>query len=130
MNTLSAQTACVQAPLSRSRHVTGSGDRMALSIMSVEHRAAQLWPLLAYAATRHQILTYGEVGKLMGVAPRGLGRLLEPLQSYCLLRKIPPITAIMVRRNTGRPGSGFSATPNPTQDQHEVFAFRWLEHQS
>src|SRR3982751_2462912 len=72
--------------------------RMPQRIMSVEQRAAQLWPLLAYAAMRHQLLTYGEVGKLIGVAARGLGRLLEPLQSYCLLQKFPPLTAIVVRR--------------------------------
>ena len=98
--------------------------------MSVEQRAAQLWPLLAYAATRHQLLTYGEVGKLVGVAARGLGQLLEPVQSYCLLQKLPPLTAIVVRRNTGRPGEGFSAAPDPTQEQHQVFAFNWLGHPS
>ena len=99
-------------------------------IMSVEQRAAQLWPLLAYAAARHQLLTYGEVGKLIGVAARGLGKLLEPVQSYCLLRKLPPLTAIVVRRNTGRPGEGFSAVSDPTQEQHQVFAFDWLGHPS
>ncbi len=61
-----------------------------MSITSASKRAAQIWSVLGLAARNRQILTYQMLGKLIGVPARGLGYLLEPIQSYCLLNELPP----------------------------------------
>ena len=101
-----------------------------MAIMNAPERAAQIWAVLALAARNRQILTYEMVGKLIGVPARGLGHLLEPIQSYCLLKSLPPLTIIVVQEGTGFPGSGFSAASANefSKKQLEVFDFDWLDH--
>jgi hypothetical protein len=97
--------------------------------MTTTERAAQLWALLAFAAHNRQVLTYDIVGRLIGVPRQGLGRLLEPIQSYCLLHELPPLTILVVSETTGAPGTGFVAdTENIGLVQLRVFAFDWLNH--
>src|SRR5438309_9559373 len=95
--------------------------------MTIYERAAQIWPALALAARNRQVLTYDIVGRLIGVPRQGLGRLLEPIQSYCLLNRLPPLTILVVGEETGIPGIGFIAAQNIPRTQVEVFAFDWLE---
>ena len=76
-----------------------------MSIMKATERASQIWAVLALAARNRQILTYEIVGRLIGVPARGLGHLLEPIQSYCLLKDLPPLTILVVQETTGLPGS-------------------------
>ena len=99
-------------------------------IMSAGERAAQIWAVLALAARNRQILTYEIVGRLIGVPARGLGHLLEPIQSYCLVKDLPPLTILVVREGTGTPGSGFSAASANefSKKQLDVFGFDWLDH--
>ena len=101
-----------------------------MSIMSAPQRAAQIWSVLGLAARNRQILTYRMVGKLIGVPARGLGHLLEPIQSYCLLNKLPPLTILVVLGDSGMPSTGFSAAPasDLARKQLEVFAYDWIEH--
>jgi|SRR6266511_4625313 len=101
-----------------------------MAIMSAAERAAQIWSVLALAAHNRQILTYEIVGRLIGVPARGLGHLLEPIQSYCLVNKFPPLTILVVQEGTGIPGSGFTAASANefSKKQLEVFAFDWLDH--
>lgn len=60
----------------------------------------------------------------------GLGQLLEPIQSYCLMEKLPPLTILVVQQETGLSGSGFTGASAPefARAQAEVFAKDWLEH--
>lgn len=95
--------------------------------MTVSQRAAQIWSVLALAASHRQILTYDIVGKLIGVPRQGLGRLLEPIQSYCLLNDLPPLSILVVSETSGTPGTGFVAAENIPRKQLEVFAFDWLQ---
>jgi hypothetical protein len=69
--------------------------------MTQYERAAEIWSVLVWAATNRQELTYDIVGRLIGVPRQGLGRLLEPIQSYCLVRQLPPLTLLVVSRPTG-----------------------------
>ena len=87
-------------------------------------RASQIWAVLARAAKNRQTLTYGQVGKLIGVPTAGLGQLLEPIQSYCLIHNLPPLTLLVVQRETGLPGSGFTGVGAPefARSQADVFA--------
>jgi hypothetical protein len=79
--------------------------------MTQYERAAQIWSVLAWAATNRQELTYDIVGRLIGVPAWGLGRLLEPIQSYCLVRHLPPLTLLVVSEGSGQPSPGFSKSP-------------------
>ncbi len=98
--------------------------------MNRSERACQIWAILAWAATNRQSLTYGHVSKLIGVPTSGLGQLLEPIQSYCLINNMPPLTILVVQKETGLPGSGFTGASalDYAKAQIDVFAMNWLEH--
>ena len=95
--------------------------------MRASERAAQIWAVLALAARHHQVLTYDLVSRATGVPAVGLGQLLEPIQSYCLLHKLPPLTILVVNSETGLPGSGFVAAKDVPKTQQTVFNFDWLD---
>jgi hypothetical protein len=97
--------------------------------MTVYERAAQIWPLLSYAARHRQTLTYDILGKLIGVPRFGLGKQLEPIQSYCLIHNLPPLTVLVVNQS-GRPSEGFIAATTATDvlsEQERAFGHDWLE---
>jgi hypothetical protein len=94
--------------------------------MTVPQRAAKIWPVLILAASNKQILTYDFLANLIGVPPPALGQLLEPIQSYCLINKLPPLTILVVSKKTGLPGSGFSAVSEIPKYQIKVFEYDWL----
>ncbi|MEH6565491.1 MAG: hypothetical protein V7756_09235 [Halopseudomonas sp.] len=98
--------------------------------MTRSERASQIWAVLALAAKGRQSLTYGILSKLIGVPAAGLGKLLEPIQSYCLIEKLPPLTILVVQQESGLPGAGFTGAKATeyTKNQMKVFAFDWVEH--
>jgi hypothetical protein len=96
--------------------------------MTQYERAAQIWSVLALAARNRQELTYDIVGRLIGVPRQGLGRLLEPIQSYCLTQDLPPLTLLVVSEATGQPSPGFTATQQVPEERQRVFGFDWLDH--
>jgi len=53
-------------------------------------------------------MTYGHLSKLIGVPTAGLGQLLEPIQSFCIIEKLPPLTILVVQQDSGLTGSGFT----------------------
>ncbi len=85
-----------------------------------------IWPLLVLAAHNRQVLTYDLLGRLIGVPASDLGPLLEPIQSHCILKGLPPLTSLVVSARTGLPGAGFIAADNLPQAQAETFLFDWL----
>jgi len=95
--------------------------------MEASERAAQIWSVLAWAATSRQVLTYKILGRLIGVPAHGLGHLLEPVQSYCLVRGLPPLTILVVSEDSGLPSSGFTAAADISKTQLSVFQHDWLE---
>jgi alkylated DNA nucleotide flippase Atl1 len=95
--------------------------------MNANLRATQIWPVLAWAAMNRQTMTYGMLGKLIGVPARGLGNLLEPIQAYCVQHELPPLTALVVSSTTGMPGTGFTAASEVPKALQDVFSFDWLE---
>lgn len=94
--------------------------------MKIEERALQAWPLLAFAARNRQLLTYELVGKLTGMHAAGIGSVLEPIQSYCLLNDLPPLTALVVNKTTGLPGTGFIVTGDVPRQFTRIFEHDWL----
>lgn len=96
--------------------------------MKITERSYQIWPLLAFAAHNRQILTYKMVNQLTGMATSGIGKCLEPIQSYCLLNDLPPLTILVVNQTTGLPGAGFTAAEDIPKTQLDVFSYDWLAH--
>jgi hypothetical protein len=93
--------------------------------VTVKERAAQIWPVLAFAAQRRMTLTYDQLGNLIGVPRHGLAHLLAPIQEYCRGRDWPPLTVLVVQEGTGLPGSGFTAAADVPEAQARVFSFNW-----
>ncbi|GAB4506256.1 MAG: hypothetical protein Kow00123_03940 [Anaerolineales bacterium] len=95
--------------------------------MNAVERATQIWSVLAWAARNQQVVTYGQLAALIGVPRPGLGQLLAPIQAYCRLQSLPPLTALVVSDTTGKPGSGFTAAEDVLAAQAQVFRFDWLQ---
>src|SRR5947209_3066411 len=96
--------------------------------MTTSERAVQIWPILALAARNRQVLTYNLLARLTGVPRVGLGQCLEPIQSYCLLQNLEPLTILVVSEQSGMPGTGFIAAADIPKTQQDVFSYDWLEH--
>jgi hypothetical protein len=89
--------------------------------MTAAQRASQIWPILLLAAKNHQILSYELLGDLIGMPRPGLGQVLEPIQSYCLVNGLPALTVLVVSNKTGLPGSGFVAAQDIPATLMKVF---------
>lgn len=70
--------------------------------------AAKAWPVLTRAAADRHTLTYGTLGKAIGVHHRPVRYVLSEIQDYCLREKLPPLT-ILVESGNGKVGKGFIA---------------------
>ena len=76
--------------------------------MNNYQRACQLWAVLAFAAGKSQTITYAELERVTGLLRPALGAPLGYIQEFCLIEKLPPLTAIVVR-DGGLPSDGFYA---------------------
>ncbi|MPY68057.1 hypothetical protein F8S09_15480 [Deinococcus sp. SDU3-2] len=98
--------------------------------MDKYERASQAWAVLAWAARHRQTLTYQHLGQATGMHPAGIGMILDPIQDYCRDRNLPPLTVLVVQKDTGLPSSGFTAAQavQTASDQAKVFSFDWLSY--
>lgn len=94
--------------------------------MNRSQRSAQIWPLLSLCASQRQTLTYDLLSRLIGVPRPGLGQLLEPIQSLCILQELPPLTCLVVSGESGLPGAGFIGAADVPGAQQRCFAHDWL----
>jgi hypothetical protein len=60
------------------------------------------------------------------MAAQGIGQILEPIQSYCLLNRLPALTCLVVGARTGVPGAGFIAAENVPAEQAAVYEWQWM----
>jgi alkylated DNA nucleotide flippase Atl1 len=97
-----------------------------MPIMTKGQRAAQLWPLLAWVATHKQTISYGDIAKLIGTPSAAIGQFLEAIQSYCLLNDLPPLTVVVVKKETGVPGDGFVGD-HFERGLERVHSHHWLD---
>lgn len=93
-------------------------------------RALQCYIILIGYAQRRQVLTYGELGRLIGydkhVSVIGCNAL-GPIMSYCEREGLPALTSIVVNEQTGKPGLGFNTRNKETAElQNETFNFDWF----
>ena len=98
--------------------------------MKASERSTQIWAVLAWAARSRQNITYSQLAQATGAFTGGLGGWLEPIQSYCIINELPPITVLVVQQESGMPGSGFigASAGELAKAQARVFAYNWLEH--
>jgi len=98
--------------------------------VKLPERSAQIWSVLAWAASHRQNITYSQLAQVTGAFTGGLGALLEPIQSYCLVNNLPPLTILVVQQDSGLPGSGFTGASagDLASAQARVFEFNWLAH--
>jgi hypothetical protein len=103
--------------------------------LTLDTMIARAWPLFVRAVRQGQTLTYSEVAAAVGppVTRRGVHRrLLIPLSERCCAVGAPPLAALVVRKDTGKPGGGW-LEPNSRRDPDEawaedlarVFAYPW-----
>ncbi|MEK7780321.1 MAG: hypothetical protein AAB370_02335 [Verrucomicrobiota bacterium] len=95
--------------------------------MTKYERAQQLWSILVLAARNRQVLTYGMIEKATGLVRPSIGQMLSPIQNYCLNRKLPPLTILVVKDKSGMPGDGFIAAADIPKAQQDVFAYDWFD---
>jgi len=97
--------------------------------MKNEQRAAQFWSVLVLAARFQKILSYKTMQQVTGIHRRGQANTLDLIQNYCIAKKLPPLTSIVVAEDTGLPSTGYKATATPTETfaaQNRTFTFDWL----
>ena len=59
-------------------------------------------------ARRRETVTYSDVGRWVGMAPRPVGaKLLDPINRYEYEHDRPLLSAVVVKVMTGKPGGGF-----------------------
>jgi putative restriction endonuclease len=74
-----------------------------------QHAAGVLWPVLTGRAERREPVTYTELAPLIDTNPLSVRLTLSPIQDYCLDMRLPPLTVIVIGKNTRIPGTGFVA---------------------
>jgi hypothetical protein len=83
---------------------------------------------LIMAALRRSIVTYKELGHAIGLKEielrNEMPRVLEELAKACHAADEPPLTALVVNTNTGKPGSGWHGDGKPWHaDVQRVFRY-------
>ena len=88
-------------------------------------RGLQIWLILIGKASNRQTLTYGQLSELLGFEGAGtLAGMLGHVVYYCQQNDLPPLTALVVNQNSGRPGEGYPGT-DPDLDREAIFSFDW-----
>jgi putative restriction endonuclease len=93
-------------------------------------RAYIAWNELADFARGRQTVTYELLGKLIGIHHRAVKFALALIQDYCLDNRLPPLSILVVNKNTKLPGQGFIAwnADNIAEGLEQVWAFDWTTH--
>jgi hypothetical protein len=85
----------------------------------------RVWPLLREALRLRQTVTYSELAAWAGppATRRNVHRLvLTPLAQRCRSAGLPDLSALVVRKESGRPGGGWWAGHAPGADVNAVWA--------
>ena len=96
--------------------------------MTKYQRAMQIWMILVCAARERKTYTYGKLASILGMNGAGvLSQLLDPVMRFCNNNKYPPLTVLVVNKDTGVPGTGLSTIVAVNTDRENVFNFPWFE---
>lgn len=80
--------------------------------MDYELMASQARSALVVAAMRRTLLTYGELGRAVGIdrkvpLPGHVSRVLDKVSQVCIDAGEPSLAVLVVAKSGGQPGSGF-----------------------
>ena len=95
--------------------------------MKIEDRAIQIYQILIGAADHRQTLTYESIEKKTGMHRLGIGQVLDMILEQCQKNGYPPLPVIVVQKESGRPGPGFTLQVDIDQEREKVFAFEWYK---
>ena len=86
----------------------------------------QTEPVLVSRATNRQTITDGSLRETAGLpgSDQSVGKTyLNPVGDLCLAKKLPDLTAVMVSKETGEPGTGRSDAGGTYVEQEKVYAY-------
>lgn len=91
--------------------------------------AGLAWPILTRLALQHQLTTYASLAHELGIHHRQCRLFLENIQSHCLEKRLPPLTALVIGKYTGLPGHGFIAwdIDDAAAAQNAVYDKDWTQ---
>jgi len=72
-------------------------------------RAFKAWQILTKLAATGRLITYEDLAKALEIHHRTIRFVLEMIQDYCLKNELPPLTILVVNKQTNEPGAGFIA---------------------
>lgn len=99
--------------------------------------AQQMWSILAGFvmwspdAAKRGLITYGDLAEKAGYADRRAGRLigrqLGVIGEFCLQNDLPALNSIVVRADSGVPGTGVvhNVARTVSEEQEDVLAYNW-----
>ncbi len=97
------------------------------SIRTVESRVIQIWQVFVGLAYNRQTITYGKLSKLLDFKRAGtMGLFLDPIMKYCKLNGLPPLTVIVVSKDSGVPGEGLNTAENMDLGREQVYDYDWF----
>lgn len=104
---------------------------------SVSTLTPQTFSYLVQQAKKNTVINYKDVAEAVGTHHRVVPKVLERIRTICIDYDLPPLTAIVVSKMTGKPGKAF-LDPWMSRDatdeqkdrrwremQDEVFSFHW-----
>jgi len=97
-------------------------------MVNQDARAYKAWGILVKLAPDGRLITYEDLAKALDTHPRAVRFALELIQNYCLNR-LPPLTIIVVNKQTNEPGAGFIAWSheNLAEGRSEVRKHDWTK---
>lgn len=102
---------------------------MAQKKINHKKRARRVWPHLVKIARSRGFITYAEIAAILGLHHRSARWFLGVIQTECRRRGLPPLQALVVNKQTHRPGNGYVASPTQGAEYRKavrrVRAFDW-----
>ena len=94
-------------------------------------RAVQIWQILISKSHSHQMLSYNELGKLIGYSLDRVGELrniLDIIDIFCNQNRLPLLTCLVLTKDTGLPSrdSNWSAA-KLNNERAKVFKHNWFD---
>ncbi len=91
------------------------------------YRALQIWQILISKAANRQVATYEELKKILGYKGAGVfAQTLGHIMYYCDQNGLPPLTALVVKKDKGVPGTGLTTPKDLNAQREEVFPYKWF----
>lgn len=89
------------------------------------NRALQTWLILISLAANRQTITYQALAERIGYSRADfIANILGHIMYYCSQSGLPGLTALVVYKDGGQPGSGF-VTKDPNVEREQVYAVDW-----